>query len=141
MRAFLAGRALVLAIVLSSPGCAASSTTATALHPAAARPERYDRTVITQAEMQEHSFSTVFDAVEGLRRTWLNRRGPDSFLTPSRIWVYYEDMRIGGIETLRDFTVADVTSVRYYNGIEATARWGIDHGAGVIYLTALPHGR
>jgi hypothetical protein len=97
--------------------------------------------VITQAEMQEHTFSTVFDAVESLRRNWLNSRGPDSFLTPSRIWVYYEDMRIGGIETLRDFTVADVTSIRFYDGIEASARWGIDHGAGVIYLTALPGNR
>jgi hypothetical protein len=47
-------------------------------------------------------------------------------------------VRLGGVETLRTIVVRPVSYIRHYNGIDATARWGLDHGSGVIYVSTRP---
>ena len=59
-----------------------------------------------------------------------------SFNTPSQIWVYYDQTRLGGVETLRTVTVNSIAYIRHYSGLDATTRWGIDHGAGVIFISS-----
>jgi hypothetical protein len=101
--------------------------------PAGPRP---DPSVLTQAEMREHNFTNVYDAVAALRPNWLTVRGADSFQSPSQLWVYFDQTRLGGVDQLRPITVASVAWVRHYSGTEATTRWGINHGSGVIFVSS-----
>jgi len=74
-------------------------------------------------------------AIEALRSNWLRERGPDSFSTPGHVQVYLDDSRVGGVETLRMLSLANVLFIRHVNGVDAAARWGLDHGQGVILVS------
>lgn len=93
--------------------------------------------VITQATIIEHGFVNAYDAVQALHSNWLRTRGPDSFSTPSTIVVYYDSNRLGGVETLRQITPGMIAYIQWFNGIDATRRWGLDHGAGVIFVSSV----
>jgi hypothetical protein len=88
--------------------------------------------------MVENHFLTAYDAVEALRSNWLQPRGPDSFTAPSEVRVYLDNTLLGGVTTLRDITVSTVSFIKYYDGITATGRWGLGHGAGVIFVSQHP---
>jgi len=115
-----------IAVVAQAVGCAASRTEQT---------PRLDRTVITHEQMVVGHFATVYDAVAALRSTWLRPRGVDSFLSPSIVWVYLDGARIGDVSTLQRMPPELVNTVRFYDGVTATARWGVDNGAGVIHIS------
>ena len=124
-------RQVVVSILVCCMGCAGGSTGARS---------RVDFSVLTQEQLDERNYQNVLEAVQTLRANWLNERGPDSFATPSRIWVYLDDTRMGGVQSLAQISTRNVSSVRKMNGIDATARWGIGHSAGVIaVLTWEPH--
>lgn len=119
-----------LAAALMSPlGCAGvkaganSSTAATTA------------TVIQRNELIAREFTNMFDAIQALRGNWLRPRGSDSINNPSTIQVYLDNQRLGGVEQLRAINPRTVAQVRRFDGIEATSRWGMDHGAGVIMIT------
>jgi hypothetical protein len=118
---------LLLAIL---PSCA--------LHHAVPDGERTDRSIITQKQLVENHFLTAYDAVEALRSNWLQTRGTDSFAAPSQVRVYLDNTFLGGISTLHDIAANTVSFIRYYDGIAATGRWGLDHGAGVIFVSQHP---
>ena len=99
---------------------------------------RIDRSVITQEQLGEQHYENLLEAVQMLRANWLHDRGPDSFVEPSRIWVYLDNTRLGGVQSLAQISTRYVSSVRKLNGIDATARWGIGHGAGVIAVMTWP---
>lgn len=103
----------------------------------AARP-RGDMNLITREQLAEHRFSTAYDAVQSLRSNWLTARGTDSFRSPSQVLVYYDDVKLGGVETLRTINIASVSYIQHFDGLTATQRWGLDHGAGVIYVSTRP---
>jgi outer membrane cobalamin receptor len=46
--------------------------------------------------------------------------------------VYVDNASFGGVESLRNVDIANIKTIRYFDGVAATARWGIDHGGGVI---------
>jgi hypothetical protein len=89
---------------------------------------------LTREQMIEGHFIYVYDAVAALRSAWLNVRGTDSFGQPSQVLVYFDDVRLGGVDEMRTVTVNSVASVRHYDGVAATMRWGIGHSAGVIQI-------
>ena len=89
---------------------------------------------LTQEEMLREHFTNVYDAVASLRSGWLTVRGTDSFTQPSQIWVYYDETRLGGVDEMRAVIVNSVASVRHYNGVDATMRWGVGHNAGAIQI-------
>ena len=89
---------------------------------------------LTQEEMIREHFTNVYDAVASLRSAWLTVRGTDSFAQPSQIWVYFDGTRLGGVEEMRSVIVNSVATVRHYNGVDATTRWGVGHSAGVIQI-------
>jgi len=100
-----------------------------------------DRNVITQQELQEHRFETLFDAIQALRPIWLQTRGTNTLQAQAtQIQVYLDNSRMGGIETLSTINISSVVYIRHYDGIEATARWGLDHGQGAIYVSTHPQG-
>jgi len=92
-------------------------------------PERLSR-----EEILEEHFTNVYDAVASLRSAWLTVRGTDSFRQTSQIWVYYDENRLGGVDEMRSVLVNSVASLRHYNGVDATMRWGVGHSAGAIQI-------
>jgi hypothetical protein len=99
-----------------------------------------NRNVLTLAQIGDHRFNTAYDAIESLRSNWLNTRGTDSFQKPSVVRVYLDNISLGDKETLRTIAIANIVYIKYFDGISATARWGLDHGAGVIYVSTRPAG-
>ena len=97
---------------------------------------RTDRNLLTREQIQETNKQNAYEVVESLRSNWLRSRGPTSLNSrDAEVLVYIDDSRLGGVETLRTISTAMVQSIRWYDGIAATGRWGLDHGAGVIYVS------
>lgn len=99
---------------------------------------RVDRNVITQAQVLETRATNAFEVIATLRSNWLLPRGVDSFSTPGQVLVYFNDTRLGGVGTLQGIGLNEIGYIRYFDGTEASARWGLDHGHGVIYVATLP---
>jgi len=123
---FATSSLVALSITLS--GC----SSATSKSPEGARP---DRTVITQEQILEHNFTNAYEAVQALHSNWLQTKGTDSFQNPSQVRVYVDDTHFGGVESLRNLQIRSIQTIRHFDGVAATARWGIDHGGGVILVT------
>ena len=80
--------------------------------------------------------TNVYDLVVTLRPRWTQTRGQDSFQSPTQIQVYIDNARLSaGINGLRDLPAAGVSRVEFVGPIEASARWGLDHGQGAIVVT------
>ena len=97
---------------------------------------RVDRNLLTRDQIVETNRQNAYEVVETLRSNWLRTRGPTSLTSrDAQIQVYIDDNRLGGIETLRTINASVVQYIRWFDGITATGRWGLDHGAGVIYVS------
>ena len=101
---------------------------------------RLDRTVITREEMLKGNYSSIYDAVAAMRSMWLQPRGVDSFTNPSIVWVYVDGARVGDVSVLREMPPRLVNTVRFYDGPQATSRWGVDNAAGVIHVSTWSEG-
>ena len=99
---------------------------------------RVDMSVLTQDDLVDHQYQNVLEAVQTLRSNWLNDRGPDSFASPSHIWVYIDNTKVGDVQSLAAISTRYISSIRKVNGVDATARWGIGHSAGVISVMTWP---
>lgn len=126
-RAFF--RLAAIAIAVLGSACVASRTDAG---------PRSDRNVITKEQLTKNHYATIYDAVEGLRSKWLQTRGADSFQSPTQVKVYLDNSLFGGIESMRNIVTTTISYVRWFDGVSATSRWGLDHGAGVIYVSTRP---
>ena len=96
-----------------------------------------DRSVLTQEDFGVASYRTAYAAVESLRPRWLRSRGQGSFRGSSRVQVYVNDSRVGGVGQLRNIPLSAVESIRYFDGNAATARWGMNHEDGAIYVLSI----
>ena len=97
------------------------------------------RDVITQEQIAETNETNIYAVVETLRSNWLRERGNDTLIRePTRVQVYLDGTRLGGVETLRSISSASVSYVQHFDGIAASARWGLGHGQGVIYVATQP---
>jgi len=54
------------------------------------------------------------------------------------VQVYLDDSRLGGVDALRNLSLANVVYIRHIDGVDAAARWGLDHGNGVILVATHP---
>lgn len=121
-RAFLSAAALVLA------GCIRG--------PQAGRRPSGRSDLLTREDIEMVSQNNVYDLVLSLRSNWLRTRGADTIMgTPSEVIVYLDGVRYGGVELLRAMNTSTVEQIQHFNGIDASGRWGLDHGAGVIHVT------
>lgn len=118
-------------------GCASTSTD-TSTASSAPRTPRPSSELITQAQLRAQFYPNLYEAVRSLHSGWLRARGADSFRSSSMVQVYRDDMRVGGVESLRSMNPRDIGYVRYYDGNSATARWGLGHGSGVIFVSTRP---
>ncbi len=121
------------AVLLLLAACAARTPASTRVAP--------DRSIITQREILEHKFETVYDAIQALRPIWLQPRGANSLqATSTQVQVYLDNNHLGGVETLSTVNLGSVVYIRHYDGAAATARWGLNHGQGAIYVSTHPEG-
>ena len=120
---------LMLALLLLLGACAGNG--------ASARAGRSD--MIVQEQIQGRGFASAYDVVESLRGGWLRTRGATSLTGPEvEIQVYLDATRLGGIATLRQIPAVNVNYIQWFNANDATARWGIGHGAGAVYVSTTP---
>ena len=119
-------RHLVIAVACALSACAS--------RPVAHLAPVIDQQLITQDVIRGTQYTNMYDVVQALRGTWIRTRPSDSFQKASVVQVYLDTQRVGGPDELRTLTPLSVESVRYYDPIAASARWGMDHGAGVIYV-------
>jgi hypothetical protein len=121
-RVFFTASALVLW------GCASGSS------PGA--PSR-DRNLITTEEIEALPVTNAWDLIDRLRPNWLRNQGPASIRSsaPTYALVYIDEVRSGGLETLYRVSSQIIREVRFINGRDATTKWGMNHGSGVILIT------
>ncbi|MES3034627.1 MAG: hypothetical protein V4813_11585 [Gemmatimonadota bacterium] len=101
-----------------------------------ARAVRPDRQLLTRDEIRSTQFTNAFEVVRALRGNWLRVRSADSFGKSSVLQVYLDMQRLnGGVEELRLMQPANIASIRFMDPVQASARWGMDHGAGAILVT------
>ena len=94
--------------------------------------------ILMEDQIRGQSFASVYDAVVALRPNWLRTRGPDSFRSPTEVQVYIDNMRVGGVSNLRQISTLSTYYIQWFNGLEASARWGLGHGSGAIYVSTTP---
>jgi hypothetical protein len=118
---------ILVVVSIASSACSSSNKSS-----GGARP---DRNVITQAQINEYHFANAFEAVQALHSNWLQAKVVDSFQNPSQVRVYVDNTSFGFVESLRNLSISNIKTIRYFDGVSATARWGIDHGGGVILVS------
>jgi hypothetical protein len=118
---------VIVALCIACLGCSSNQKSDSA--------PRSDRTLITQAQILAHRFTNAYEAVEALHSNWLHAKGTNSFSSPSEVRVYVDDTSLGNIETLKSISAPTIRTIQHFDGLAATARWGLDHGAGVILIT------
>ena len=119
---------LVLAIACRSSGSGTGSR---------APASRTD--LITAEELRGGQFRNAYEAVRTLRARWLQSRGTDTFLgKPGEVQVHLDDVRLGGTNSLREIPVIDIAYMQFFDPASASARWGLDHGHGAIYVSTRP---
>jgi hypothetical protein len=109
-------------------------TFVTACAPSAEPRGRADTSIITTAELDAAGHSDTYTLVQSLRPQWLRVRGPTSARSSETVKVYLDGSLLGGVQHLRQISTHSVSSLQYLDGLEATQRWGMDHGAGAILL-------
>lgn len=124
------------ACATSTPPPAAPAPAAPAT--AAVRTPRPSSDLITREQLRARVYPNLYEAVRALHSGWLRERGADSFRGSTQIQVYLDGMRLGGTGALRTLSARDVEFVRRYDGNDATARWGLGHGSGVIFVSTRP---
>jgi hypothetical protein len=130
--------ALVVALLplLAVPACSSSRSARTNQ----AAPS-HDSDVITAEELGTITAPTLYDAVRRLRPGWLLRSQPTAVMrqNQAQLIVYIDDIRYGGIESLRQVHASAVAYARYYSPGSAEARFGPGHLLGAIEVKTLPH--
>jgi hypothetical protein len=77
---------------------------------------------------------TAYEAIQRLHPQWLRGRGTVSFRIAATVKVHFNGARIGDVEELRRFRVADVQYIEHMEGPQATQRFGTGYERGVILL-------
>jgi len=123
----LTPRCIALLLLVTLAACAGSR---------AGSPREAGRTDrLTQADIGDTAYSDLYEFVLAKRASWLRPRGRDSLVgNPSQVVVYVDDVRVGGVEALRTVHPMEIEYVRYFDPIQASSRWGFDHGSGAIYV-------
>lgn len=99
-----------------------------------ARPTRSNRTVITREEIEASQASDAFVLVQRLRPQWLRGRGTYSASHSNEVRVYRDGAPFGSVASLRQVPLSQVRSLRYYDAIGATQRFGADNEGGAIEI-------
>jgi hypothetical protein len=96
---------------------------------------RDDRQLLLRDAILETQYTNMYDVVQALRGNWLRVRANASVNgAPSVLQVYLDNQRLSGVDELKSLAPTNIESVRFYDPVQASARWGLDHNAGALYL-------
>ena len=106
------------------------------------------RQLLTKEQLEATYATNAYDAVQRLRSQWLQLRGSTQMPTQpggmqtqqNPVLVYLDGQRMGTVDHLRAIEIAAVEYIRYFPPAEASARWGFNHGGGVIFVSTRPGG-
>lgn len=102
--------------------------------PAATTPS--DRETLRPEDWGTRNFYSAYDAIAALRPLWLNIRGPEG-----AVQVYVDDNHLGGVDVLRGVRTVNVAVIKHLDGIQASARYGLNHDQGAILVSTRATGR
>jgi hypothetical protein len=92
--------------------------------------------LLTAEEMRAGQWRNAYDAVSSLRARWLQPRGPDTIIgKQGEVQVHLDDVHLGGVDTLREIPVIEIAYLQFFDPATASARWGLDHSHGAIYVS------
>lgn len=100
-----------------------------------------DRETLTRADLEVNHFHSPYEAVQALRNNWL--QPPAATIAGgygSAVSVYLDNVRLGGPSELQTIPINAVQYIRFFDAVEATQRWGVNHSQGVIYVSTHPRG-
>lgn len=115
-----------------------------ALLPAQDEPQRPRPTpnLITAEEIKERgpNAQNAQDIIQQLRPQWLRpgrgvQRASGELYTRPQLQVYLDGIRQQGADVLRTVLRDVIAEIRFLNGIDATARYGLDHEMGAVLVT------
>ncbi|HET9383636.1 MAG TPA: hypothetical protein VFO67_00715 [Gemmatimonadales bacterium] len=89
-----------------------------------------DRESLRPEEWGTRNFYSAYDAIAALRPAWLNLRGPEG-----QVQVYVDDNHLGGVEVLRTIRPSSIAVMKHLDGIQASARYGLNHDQGAILVS------
>ncbi|HYD54998.1 MAG TPA: hypothetical protein VEA99_20345 [Gemmatimonadaceae bacterium] len=115
--------------LVAVPGCGARSAATQT------RPSQGSFAVITREEINSRSWSNAHDMISILRPLWMRTRGADNLngqTTP--VQAYLDNTRLAGLSSLAEISTAGLISVEWVDGVEAAARWGLNHSQGAVVL-------
>lgn len=90
---------------------------------------------ITRAQIGT-KYTNAYEAIRALRRNWLMTRYPtpgSADANPLR--VYVDGQQVGTIEALSGINATTIAYMHHYSGAEATTKFGMEAGGGVIYVS------
>ena len=118
---------VLIVLLLAVTACAGGSGSKSSATPR-------DRATLTADDIQKTGAIDAFTAVQALRPQWLTKRGSTSFRQVEVVRVSLDGNLMGGPEQLRQITTSSVETIRYMDGLEATQRYGLDHGQGAVLV-------
>jgi hypothetical protein len=93
-----------------------------------------DRSTLTREDIQTSGAVDAFTAVQTLRPHWLMKRGTTTLNQSEFIKIYLDGNLMGGPEHLRQISTHSIESIRYMDALDATQRYGLDHGQGAVLV-------
>lgn len=127
------------AVPTAAPPSVTASTGTDATGPSISLPKppkvRADRQLLTRDAILATQYTNMYDVILALRGNWLRSRAAESIQgKSSTVQVYLDNQHLSGADELRSIAPTNIETVRYYDPIQASSRWGMDHGAGAIYI-------
>jgi hypothetical protein len=130
--------AFLLTACVSLPGAVGQSgyDTAPGVAPAHRGPPRGNGP-ITREEVEASTQTDAYRLVYKARPGWLRARSPGGIGVNgvAAIRAYVDGMPVGAADYLKQVPISVVESVIFLNGMEATQRFGTNHGNGAILVT------
>jgi hypothetical protein len=121
--------ALLLAVVFAAAGCATTGAGSVG-----------DPNALAQEDFARSDARNAYELIEHLRPRWLQQRFDRSLRLPTSILVYQNNVRLGGLDVLRDISVQGIHSIRYVGSAEAGRLPGAGSAAvdGAILIFTAP---
>lgn len=97
--------------------------------------------VITREDIANSNVYNVYDAVSMLRPAFLNSHGSTTISGSDTGYprVYLNHILFGDLQSMRSLDVHGVSEIHYYNGAEASARFGLGNVSGAIEIISDAH--
>jgi hypothetical protein len=88
---------------------------------------------ITREQLETLEVVSAYEAIQRLRPTWLQTRGPTSITGGVAVpRVHINDSRQASLDDLRTLSTTSVESMQYFNASDATTLFGTGYPGGLI---------